>query len=77
MKKYAQHLLWSPLVKISPCSKENTGSIPGEGTKISYASEQLSLCTTTTEPTHPGASGTQLVSPYATTSPCATVKDPT
>ena len=70
-------ILWGPLVKISPCSEENTGSIPGEGTKISYASEQLSLCTTTTEPTHPGASGTQLESPYAATSPCATVKDPT
>ena len=30
-----------PVVKNPPCNAENTGSIPGRGTKIPYAAEQL------------------------------------
>ena len=39
-----------PVVKNSPCDAEDTGSIPGQGTKIPHAAEQLSLHTTTGEP---------------------------
>ena len=39
-----------PVLKNLPCNAGDTGSIPGPGTKIPYATEQLSPCTTTTEP---------------------------
>ena len=32
-----------------PCNEGDMGSIPGQGTKIPQATEQLSPCTTTTE----------------------------
>ena len=35
--------------KNPPASVGNTGSIPGPGTKLSYAVEQLNLCVATTE----------------------------
>ena len=59
-----------PGVKNPPSNAGDTGSIPGQGTKIPHAEEELSLLTTTTElarlnkkarvlqttePTHPGA----------------------
>ena len=40
------------MVKNPPSNARNTGSIPGQGTKIPHAAGQLSPCTTTTEPTH-------------------------
>ena len=39
------------MVENLPCSAGDTGLIPGWGTKIPRAEEQLSPCTTTTEPT--------------------------
>ena len=39
-----------PVVKNSPTKSEDTGLIPGAGTKIPHASEQLSPWATTTEP---------------------------
>ena len=41
-----------PVVKNQPANAGDTGSIPSWGTKIPHAVEQLSLCTTTTEPVH-------------------------
>ena len=41
-----------PVVKNLPCNEKDMGSIPGEGTKIPHATEQLSLCATTTAPLH-------------------------
>ena len=38
------------VVKNPPANAGDTGSSPGRGTKIPHAAEQLSLCTTTTEP---------------------------
>ena len=38
-----------PVVKNPPCDAGNMSSIPGRGTKILYAVEQLSPSTTTTE----------------------------
>ena len=40
-----------PVVKNLPSNAGDVGSIPGRGTKIPHAVGQLSLCTTTTEPT--------------------------
>ena len=40
-----------PMVKILPCNAGDVGSIPGQGTKIPQAAEQLSPCTRTPEPT--------------------------
>ena len=40
----------SVVVKNLPCDAKDMGSIPGQGTKIPHATEQLSLCATTTEP---------------------------
>ena len=37
------------MVKNPPCNAAVTGSIPGQGTKISHAMEQLSLRVATTE----------------------------
>ena len=39
-----------PVVKNPPSNVGDTGSIPGQGTKIPHAGGQLSPCTTTTEP---------------------------
>ena len=39
------------MVKNSPRNAGDTGSIPGEGTKISHVTEQLSPHTTTVDPT--------------------------
>ena len=41
-----------PVVKNLPCKAGDVGSIPGWGTKIPHALEQLSLCAATPEPTH-------------------------
>ena len=38
-----------------PANARDTGSAPGQGTKIPHASEQLNPCTTATEPTCSGA----------------------
>ena len=38
------------VVKNPPASAGDTGSSPGQGTKIPHAAEQLSPCATTTEP---------------------------
>ena len=38
-----------PVVKNPPYNAGDTGSIPGQGTKIPHAAEQLSLHATTTE----------------------------
>ena len=49
-----------PVVKSPPSS---VGLIPGRGTKIPHAMEQLSPCTPTTELMYPGACGPQLEKP--------------
>ena len=36
-------------VKYLPCNAENTGLIPGQGSKIPHVREQLSLCVTSRE----------------------------
>ena len=41
-----------PLIQNPPCSAGDAGSIPGQGTKLPHAAEQLSPHTATTEPTH-------------------------
>ena len=72
-----------PVVKNPPSNAGDTGSIPGQGTKIPHAVGQLSPCATTTElmrlneracvlqitePMRPGAHAPQLErSPWATT----------
>ena len=38
-----------PVVKNLPCNAADVGLIPGQGSKIPPAVEQLSLCTPTTE----------------------------
>ena len=61
-----------PVVKNSPSNAGDTGSIPGQGTKIPHATGQLSPCTTTAEPACSGA-----CTPQLERSPLATMKDPT
>ena len=39
-----------PVDKNLPCNAGDVSSIPGQGTKIPHAMEQLSLLATTTEP---------------------------
>ena len=39
----------SPVVKNLPCNAGNVGLAPGQGSKIPYAMNQLSLSITTTE----------------------------
>ena len=50
------------MVKNPPCNKGDPGSIPGQGTVIPNAAEQLNPCTTTTESQSSGACSTQLES---------------
>ena len=38
------------MVKNPPANVRDMGSIPGPGTKISHAAEQINPCATTTEP---------------------------
>ena len=45
----------NPVVKNPTYNAGNVGSIPGRGTKIPYATRQLSPCANTTGPTRPGA----------------------
>ena len=59
------------MVKNPPCSAEDSDSIPGQGTKIPHAMEQLSSCHTATEPAHSVAHVPQLESL------CAPVEDTT
>ena len=49
-----------PVVKNPPYNAGDTGSIPGQGTKIPHAVGQLSPRATTTEPTRTGACAPQL-----------------
>ena len=42
----------SPVVKNPSSNAGDMGLIPGQGTKISYATEQLSLCAKTRESAH-------------------------
>ena len=49
--------------KNPPSNAGDTGSIPGQETKIPHAAGQLSLPAATTEPTHSGALQPQLQSP--------------
>ena len=51
------------MVKNPPSNAEDTGSIPGWGTKVPHAMGQLSLCTTTRE------------SPCATKTQCSQEKE--
>ena len=55
------------MVKSLPCNAGDVGSIPGWGTKIPHAAEQLSPCATTTELVLSGAHVPQLESVHATT----------
>ena len=48
------------MVKNPPSNAGDSGSIPGQGTKIPHAVGQLSLSTATAEPTYSGASELQL-----------------
>ena len=64
MKKPSWGFPGGPVVKNSLGNAGDLGSIPGWGTKIPHALEQLSPCTTTTEHRHSGES------------PRATAKDP-
>ena len=52
---FSRDFLGGPVVKNPPYKAENAGSIPGQGTKIPHASEQLISHTTTTELEHSGA----------------------
>ena len=55
-----------PVVKNLPANLGDMGFIPGLGTKISHSAGQLSLGTTTTEPTHSRAPATRKSPPTAT-----------
>ena len=58
------------VVKDLPCNAEDTGLIPGWGTKILHAAEHLGPRTTTAEPTP------QLESPGATTTEVHVLQSP-
>ena len=51
-KKLAGDIPGCPVVKNPSCNAGDAGSIPGWGTKIPYATGQLSPHATTTEPVH-------------------------
>ena len=55
------------VVKNSPCNARDSCSKPGMGTKIPHATEQLSLCSATTEATSIKAHTPQLMSLHVTT----------
>ena len=55
------------MVKTPPYNAGDTGSIPGQRTKIPHATEQLSLHTVRTEPKHSRARPARSESPSATT----------
>ena len=68
-----------PVVKNTPSNAGDAGSIPGQGTQITYATEQMHPCSITTDPTHYGAHAPQLErSIHAATerSPHSAMKDP-
>ena len=50
-----RRILWvfpgSSVVKIPPCNEGDMDSIPGQGTEISHAMDQLSPCADSNEPT--------------------------
>ena len=48
-EKGSQDLPSGPVAKNLPCNAGNISSIPGQGTKIPHAVEQLILCATTAE----------------------------
>ena len=52
------------VVKNLPCNAGVMGLIPGQGTKIPHATEQLSWRASTIEPRHSGAHVPKLESPY-------------
>ena len=52
IKKKKRDFPDGPVVKNLPYNAKDMGSIPGQGAKIPHATEQLSLCATTTEPLH-------------------------
>ena len=54
VKAWGQDFPGGPAVKNLPFSAGDMGWIPGWGTKIPHAVEQLSLCTPTTESTCSG-----------------------
>ena len=56
-----------PVAKNLSCNARAAGLIPGWGTKIPHATEQLSLHTTATEPTYSRAHVPQLDRPSTTT----------
>ena len=49
-KQHWWDFLGGPVVKRLPPNARDSGSIPGQGTKIPLAAEQLSSCATTAEP---------------------------
>ena len=51
-EKGSQDLPSGPVVKNLPCNAGDAGSIPGQGTKIPHAVEQLSPLSTTAELMH-------------------------
>ena len=70
-KFYYRDSSGSPVVKILPYNVGGTGLIPGQGTNIPCAVEQVSLYTTCTEPMNYGTHEPQLESLRTAT------KDPT
>ena len=48
---FTQGFPGGPAVRNPPCNVENPVSVPGQGTKIPHATEQLNPCATTAEPT--------------------------
>ena len=50
LKLVDRDLPGGPVVKNPPSNAGDAGSIPGRGTKIPHAAEQLSPCATSTEP---------------------------
>ena len=55
-------LAGDPVAKNMPCNAGDADSIPGGGTRLSHASEQLSPCITTTQPVCSGVHVPQLES---------------
>ena len=51
-RQISQDFPGGPVVKNLPCNARDSGSTPGQGTKIPHAMQQLSPSSTTTEPAH-------------------------